>query len=55
MLEDESLKKTAKMAGLGLGEGSSGTGEDDEPLRKNATIAVRSLQEAAVPSEHWRT
>ncbi|KAF5351152.1 hypothetical protein D9756_008322 [Leucocoprinus leucothites] len=54
MLEDEGLKKTAKMAGLGFGEGSSGTGADDEPLRQSATIALRSLQEGAVPSEHWR-
>lgn len=54
MLEDEGLKKTAKMAGLGFGQGPSGTGEDDEPLRKSADMAVRSLQEAAVPSEHWR-
>lgn len=54
MLEDEGLKKTAKMAGLGFDQGSSGTGEDDGPLRKSADMAVRSLQEAAVPSEHWR-
>lgn len=54
MLEDEGLKKTARMASLGFGQGPSGTGEDDEPLRKSADVAVRTLQEAAVPSEHWR-
>jgi hypothetical protein len=53
MSEDEDLKKTAKMSGLGYGRGPSGTGEDDEPLRKSAGIAVQSLQQGAVPSEHW--
>ncbi|KXN91813.1 hypothetical protein AN958_11963 [Leucoagaricus sp. SymC.cos] len=54
MMEDENLKKTAKIAGLGFSQGPSGAGEDDEPLRKSVLTAVRSLQEAAVPSEHWR-
>ncbi|EKM76498.1 hypothetical protein AGABI1DRAFT_78621 [Agaricus bisporus var. burnettii JB137-S8] len=54
MLGDEDLKKTAKMSGLGYGHGSSGRSEDDEPLRNSAGVAVRSLQQGAVPSEHWR-
>jgi len=53
MLEDEEFSKTAKMVGLGFGQGPSGTGEDDEPLRRNASTALRSLYDGAIPSEHW--
>jgi len=53
MLEDEEFKKTAKMVGLGFGQGSSGTGEDDEPLRRSASMALRSLYVGAAPSAHW--
>ena len=53
MLEDEEFKKTAKMVGLGFGQGPSDTDEDDEPLRRNASMALRSLYDGATPSEHW--
>jgi len=53
MLEDEEFRKTAKMVGVGFGHGSNGTGEDDEPLRQNASMALRSLYDGATPSEHW--